>query len=233
MRAGFTRPRLDPRGRRSTARAFTRPGAFFATRWDDMDAYGHVNNTVHYQWFDSAVNCWWSNRDCRRGAWQSDRLGSETPASFRAARLSRTRSTWECRREYRPSSVRYRIGIFRAGRGASIGRRASSSMSMSIGQTRRPIAIPDAWRATRETNRLGADPRFASAYSRPIARPCSAVGATLSTAPMPPTRFPRYRAMLGPLADSKSSLRDRRGEIIGVENPRRPPIRADNCRGCR
>ena len=30
----------------------------FATRWDDMDAYGHVNNTVHYQWFDSAVNSW-------------------------------------------------------------------------------------------------------------------------------------------------------------------------------
>ena len=27
-----------------------------ATRWADNDAYGHVNNTVYYQWFDSAVN---------------------------------------------------------------------------------------------------------------------------------------------------------------------------------
>ena len=30
----------------------------FTTRWADNDAYGHVNNTVHYQWFDSAVNAW-------------------------------------------------------------------------------------------------------------------------------------------------------------------------------
>ena len=27
-------------------------------RWGDNDAYGHVNNAVHYQWFDSAVNAW-------------------------------------------------------------------------------------------------------------------------------------------------------------------------------
>lgn len=26
------------------------------TRWLDNDAYGHVNNTVHYSWFDTAVN---------------------------------------------------------------------------------------------------------------------------------------------------------------------------------
>ena len=29
-----------------------------ATRWADNDAYGHVNNTVHYAWFDTAVNAW-------------------------------------------------------------------------------------------------------------------------------------------------------------------------------
>jgi acyl-CoA thioester hydrolase len=28
------------------------------TRWGDNDAYGHVNNTVYYQWFDTAVNAW-------------------------------------------------------------------------------------------------------------------------------------------------------------------------------
>ena len=26
------------------------------TRWLDNDAYGHVNNTVYYSWFDTAVN---------------------------------------------------------------------------------------------------------------------------------------------------------------------------------
>lgn len=26
------------------------------TRWSDDDRYGHVNNVVHYSWFDTAVN---------------------------------------------------------------------------------------------------------------------------------------------------------------------------------
>src|SRR5436309_7724572 len=30
----------------------------FTTRWADNDAYGHVNNTIFYHWFDSAVNAW-------------------------------------------------------------------------------------------------------------------------------------------------------------------------------
>ena len=28
------------------------------TRWNDDDTYGHVNNVVHYQLFDTAVNGW-------------------------------------------------------------------------------------------------------------------------------------------------------------------------------
>lgn len=26
------------------------------TRWNDNDAYGHVNNVVYYSWFDTAIN---------------------------------------------------------------------------------------------------------------------------------------------------------------------------------
>jgi acyl-CoA thioester hydrolase len=29
-----------------------------ATRWMDNDVYGHVNNVVHYSFFDTAVNRW-------------------------------------------------------------------------------------------------------------------------------------------------------------------------------
>lgn len=29
-----------------------------ATRWMDNDVYGHVNNTVYYSWFDTAVNAY-------------------------------------------------------------------------------------------------------------------------------------------------------------------------------
>lgn len=25
-------------------------------RWSDVDTYGHVNNAIHYQWFDTVVN---------------------------------------------------------------------------------------------------------------------------------------------------------------------------------
>ena len=44
-----TRPR--PKGRKAY-RNFTG----FATRWRDNDQYGHMNNAVYYELFDSAVN---------------------------------------------------------------------------------------------------------------------------------------------------------------------------------
>ena len=27
-----------------------------SSRWEDNDAYGHINNVVYYSWFDTAVN---------------------------------------------------------------------------------------------------------------------------------------------------------------------------------
>ena len=29
-----------------------------STRWKDNDVYGHVNNVVYYEYFDTAVNMW-------------------------------------------------------------------------------------------------------------------------------------------------------------------------------
>lgn len=29
-----------------------------SARWSDNDVYGHINNVVHYSWFDTAVNGW-------------------------------------------------------------------------------------------------------------------------------------------------------------------------------
>ena len=45
--------RAEPRGR-AAYRHFTT----ISMRWADNDAYGHINNTVYYAWFDSAVNAW-------------------------------------------------------------------------------------------------------------------------------------------------------------------------------
>ncbi len=41
-----------PAGQRSDYRAFSQ----ITTRWLDNDAYGHMNNAMHYQLFDTAVN---------------------------------------------------------------------------------------------------------------------------------------------------------------------------------
>lgn len=40
-----------PRARRVYPHARQQP-----TRWNDNDAFGHMNNAVHYQFFDTAVN---------------------------------------------------------------------------------------------------------------------------------------------------------------------------------
>ena len=40
---------------RDAARADYRWWTALETRWDDCDAYGHVNNAVYYAWIDTAV----------------------------------------------------------------------------------------------------------------------------------------------------------------------------------
>lgn len=47
----MTRPAPSPR---SAYKAFRT----IPTRWMDNDAYGHMNNVVHYSLFDTAVNGW-------------------------------------------------------------------------------------------------------------------------------------------------------------------------------
>lgn len=43
-----SRPRLNQFGAHYT----------IATRWEDEDAYGHINNVKYYSFFDTAVNGW-------------------------------------------------------------------------------------------------------------------------------------------------------------------------------
>jgi acyl-CoA thioester hydrolase len=124
----------------------------FATRWGDNDAYGHVNNTVFYQWFDSAVNAWLVETgllDIQAG--DPIALVVETGCSFfspltfpqdvevglTAARVGK-------------SSVRYRIGIFSDGEehAAAQGHFVHVLVDRA---SRRPVEMPDLWRRTLET----------------------------------------------------------------------------------
>jgi acyl-CoA thioester hydrolase len=86
-----------------------------ATRWMDNDVYGHMNNVVHYSFFDTAVNGWLIESGLLK-IHQSEQIGlvvetgcryySEivfpdiVTAGIRAARLG-------------SSSVRYEVGLFR------------------------------------------------------------------------------------------------------------------------
>lgn len=87
------------------------------TRWMDNDVYGHVNNVVHYSWFDTAVNAHLIEHgalDTQAGA--SIGLVVETQCNYFSA-LSFPQVIEAGIRVARrgQSSVRYEVGLFAAG----------------------------------------------------------------------------------------------------------------------
>jgi acyl-CoA thioester hydrolase len=137
----------EPPAARSEFKSWRR----FTTRWADNDAYGHVNNTIFYQWFDSAVNGWLVEQgllDIQAG--DPIALVAETRCSFltplefpqdvevglAVAKLGR-------------SSVRYRIGVF-ADEAAEAAAQGEFVHVMVDRATRRPVDMPEAWRSALE-----------------------------------------------------------------------------------
>jgi acyl-CoA thioester hydrolase len=123
----------------------------FTTRWADNDAYGHVNNVVFYQWFDSAVNAWLIEQGMLDigdgdpiGLVVETRCSYFSPLAFpkdvdvglKVAELGR-------------SSIRYRIGIFAVEQdlAAAQGEFVHVAVDRS---SRRPIEIPVEWRGKLE-----------------------------------------------------------------------------------
>ena len=119
-----------------------------ATRWADNDAYGHVNNTVFYQWFDSAVNGWLIDAgllDIDKG----DPIGLvvETRCSYFAPlSFPELVEVGLAVAEIGRSSVRYRVGIFAAG-GVETAAHGEFVHVYVDRATRRPVPVPDEWRA--------------------------------------------------------------------------------------
>lgn len=122
------------------------------TRWSDNDVYGHINNVVHYSWFDTAVNGWLMRAtgadirelpeiglvvetNCRYLA----ELGFPEPLTVGLAvtRLGR-------------SSVTYQLGLFGGGRGATAAAVGHWVHVYIDRDTRRPTAIPDDLRSAME-----------------------------------------------------------------------------------
>lgn len=88
-----------------------------ATRWGDNDVYGHVNNVVYYAWFDCAVNRYLMEAggldyegDGTVGFVVSSGCEYLAPVRFPEAVEAGLRVD-----RLGGSSVRYGVGIFRAG----------------------------------------------------------------------------------------------------------------------
>jgi acyl-CoA thioester hydrolase len=136
-----------------TAPAVERRAAYphhlpIATRWNDNDLYGHVNNVVYYAYFDTVINRFLIDEgglDIQQGAviglcveshcqYRRPLAFPETVvAGLRVAHLGR-------------SSVRYEIGLF----GGNEDEAAAQGWFVHVfvdRQTRKAAALPDGIRA--------------------------------------------------------------------------------------
>lgn len=118
------------------------------TRWKDNDVYGHLNNVVHYELFDSTVNQWLIRRGLLNVT-ASEAIGvvaesgcrylaelkypGVITAGLRIARLG-------------TSSIRYELGLFAEGeeKAAAIGHFVHVYVDA---KTRKPCPIPAETRA--------------------------------------------------------------------------------------
>jgi len=117
------------------------------TRWMDNDAYQHVNNVVYYSYFDTVVNAFLVNEgglDIDSGPVIGLCVESQcrylSPLAFpdvldagmRVSRIGR-------------SSVRYEVGIFRAGEDAAAAQGHFVHVFVDR-TTRRPVDLPERMR---------------------------------------------------------------------------------------
>jgi acyl-CoA thioester hydrolase len=127
------------------------------TRWSDDDTYGHVNNTVHYQLFDTAVNGFLitaSGVDVRR----LPALGLVVETScryFAELRFPETVTAGLALDRLGNTSVVYSLALFgeHAEAPAAVGRFVHVYVDR---ETRRPVPVPPEIR--RALAQLGAGP---------------------------------------------------------------------------
>ena len=124
----------------------------FTTRWGDNDAYGHVNNTVFYQWFDNAVNVWLVEQGMLDiGSGDPIGLVVETRCSYLAPlTFPDDVEVGLAVAELGRSSIRYRIGVFADG-AATVAAQGEFVHVVVDRVSRRPIEIPADWRQKLET----------------------------------------------------------------------------------
>jgi acyl-CoA thioester hydrolase len=117
------------------------------TRWADNDAYGHVNNTIYYQWFDTAVNAWLIDAGLLDIA-TGDPIGLVVETGCRYAQALSYPEPVEVGlavEHVGRSSVRYRLGVFASG--SQVPAAEGFFIHVYVGRNdRRPAALPGRWR---------------------------------------------------------------------------------------
>ena len=123
-----------------------------ATRWADNDAYGHVNNVVYYQWFDTAVNAWLLEAGLL-DVMQGDPIGLvvETGCTyFSSLSFPEEVEVGIAVDRLGTSSITYRIGIFSAGSAEPSAQ--GHFTHVYVGRdNRRPASLPENWRIKLES----------------------------------------------------------------------------------
>jgi acyl-CoA thioester hydrolase len=128
------------------------------TRWSDNDAYGHANNVVYYEWFDTAVNAWLIEQgllDVIAG----NPIGLVVETGCRYAHPLAFPAPVEVGlavEHVGNSSVRYGLGIF--AKSESEASAQGHFIHVYVDRaTRRPVPIPASWRQKLET--ISSSPR--------------------------------------------------------------------------
>lgn len=118
------------------------------TRWADNDIYGHVNNSVYYFYFDTAVNQYLIEAgalDIHAGA-VIGLVVSTACDYFAPVAFPERIEAGLAVEKVGTSSVRYVIGLFRAGEDEGVAAARFTHVYVER-DSRRPVPLPDALRA--------------------------------------------------------------------------------------
>lgn len=118
------------------------------TRWSDNDHYGHVNNVVYYEFFDTAVNGWLIEASgCDVRALPAIGVVAETSCRFLRELAFPDRVVAGLRLERRGrTSVVYQLAIFRGVDGAAQDPACAVGRFVHVyvdAVSRRPVPVPE------------------------------------------------------------------------------------------
>ncbi|MBO0864971.1 MAG: acyl-CoA thioesterase [Mycobacterium sp.] len=127
------------------------------TRWADNDMFGHLNNAVYYQLFDTAINGW-INTNLGNDPLSMPSLGIVAESGcryFSELRFPEQLVIGLAVTRLGRSSVTYRLGVFRADEQEAITALGHWVHVYIDRASRKPQPIPDAIRALLSTACIG------------------------------------------------------------------------------